>query len=873
MNFKKGISIGLALSIALGSSMTALASPDELVKSLGESKEREMVLEAQIQEEPDLQTLNDSDQVRIIVELEGEAVIEKATKDGLKLDEMSESRVEKLQNKALKEQNLVQRKMNSEKIDFEVINSFTNVANGFSVETTLGEAKEIQDISGVKSVTIANEYARPEPMMNNSGEIIKTEQTWANGYDGEGTVVAVIDTGVDSTHKDMVLTNEDKAELKIDKVQAISEKNKLLGTYRTSKVPYGYNYMDENQEILDLGPDASMHGMHVAGTVGANGDVKNEGIKGVAPEAQILAMKVFGNDPEYKSTYGDIVVKAIDDSVRLGADVINMSIGSTAAFVDDKDPEQAAVNKAVKSGVVVAISAGNANVFGNGHDNPYTANPDYGVVGSPGLATDSLGVASIENNIVSCRGLEFSINGEDFRAPYTSAGTDILSVLKGQELRVVNCGLGGLPEHFPAEVKGNVALIQRGSYDFTSKIANAEKAGAIAVIVYNNASGGDGLWNMPYPEGCTIPALFIGNFYGSKIVDQLKTSEVKVAANGNTESVANPVAGSISDFTSWGTTPNLEFKPEITAPGGNIWSTANNNSYKNMSGTSMASPHVAGGAALVLQRIDKDFSLAGEVRARMAKKLMMSTAIAHIDNGKNQAAGVVAGANYTSPRRQGAGVMDLQAATTTPAIVTDTATGECKINLKEIKGNSAVFTIEVENFSDKELTYNVEGTVQTDLVDEEYTYLEAQNIVDKNTNKFPISFSNSTIKVAAKGKTQITTTVDLSNAITGFNGKSIEEVFVNGGYVEGFVTLTDPTDTNPTLSIPYMGFKGEWGKAPAIDASIYDTERTSFYPYTSIATDKGGGKYDDIGVDLAGKNPDGNKIDFSPNGDGAIDTI
>ncbi|WP_346906001.1 S8 family serine peptidase, partial [Clostridium sp.] len=697
MNFKKGISIGLALSIALGSSMTALASPDELVKSLGESKEREMVLEAQIQEEPDLQTLNDSDQVRIIVELESEAVIEKATKNGIKLDEMNKSEVEKLQNQVLKEQSLVQRKMNSKKIDFEVINSFTSVANGFSAKTTLGQAKKIEEISGVKSVTIANEYERPEPMMDSSGEIIKTKQTWANGYNGEGTVVAVIDSGMDSTHKDMVLTNEDKGELQEDEIQAISKKNELLGTYRTSKVPYGYNYMDENQEILDLGEGAS-HGMHVSGIVGANGDVDNGGIKGVAPEAQILAMKVFGNDPSMSSTFGDVVVKAIDDSVLLGADVINMSLGSTASFVDDKDLEQAAINRAVENGVVMALSAGNANVFGYGYDNPYTANPEYGVVGAPGLATDSLQVASIDNNnIVSGYGLEFSINGEDFRAPYTSAGTDILSVLKGQELKVVNCGLGGLPEHFPAEAKGNVALIQRGSYDFTSKIANAEKAGAIAVIVYNSTSGGDGLWDMPYPEGGTIPALFIGNSYGSKIINQLKTSEVKVVANGNTVSVANPKAGSMSSFTSWGTTPNLEFKPEITAPGGRIWSTDNNDSYADMSGTSMASPHVAGGSALVLQRVDKDFGLTGEARARMAKKLMMSTAITHIDNGKNQAAGVVAGANYTSPRRQGAGVMDLQAATTTPAIVTDTDTGQCKINLKEIKGNSAVFTIEVEN--------------------------------------------------------------------------------------------------------------------------------------------------------------------------------
>ncbi len=869
MNFKKGISVGLAISLVLGSTMTAFASPNELVKSLGESKEKLMVLQAQIKQEPALQTIKDSDEVRVIVELDSEAVLEKATKKGIKLDEMSKFEVGKLQNQVLKEQRSLQSKISSKGIKFEVINSFTNVANGFSMKTTLGQAKKLESVAGVKSVTIANEYERPEPMMNNSGEIIKTKQTWASGYNGEGTVVAVIDTGVDSTHKDMVLTDQNKAELQADEVQAISKEKKLPGTYRTTKVPYGYNYMDNNQEILDLGPDASMHGMHVAGTVGANGDTNKDGIKGVAPEAQILAMKVFGNDPAMASTFGDVIVKAIDDSVLLGADVINMSLGSTASFVDDTDLEQVAVNRAVDNGVVMAISAGNSNVFGNGYDNPYAENPDYGVVGSPGLATDSLQVASIENNVVTGYGLEFSIDGQKNIAPYTSSGTDILSVFKGQELKAVDCGLGGLPEHFPAEVKGNLALIERGGYNFTDKIANAEAAGATAVIVYNNASGGEGLISMMYPEGGTIPALFIGNSFGAKIATQLKTSEVKVVANGNTISVPNTVKGSMSDFTSWGTTPDLEFKPEITAPGGNIWSTLNNNKYGNMSGTSMASPHVAGGSALVLQRVDKEFKLTGEARAKMAKKLMMSTAIAHVDNGANQAAGVVAGPNYTSPRRQGAGVMDLQASTTTPAIVTDTTTGECKVNLKEIKDNKATFTIEVQNFSDKELTYNVAGTVQTDLVDDQYTYLEAQNIINKDTKKFPISFSNNTIKVAKNGKAQLTATVDLRNTITAFNKASIEDVFKNGGYVEGFVTLTDPTDTNPTLSIPYLGFKGEWDKAPAIDASIYETKRASFYGVTSIANSD----LDFLGVDLSGKNADENKIAFSPNGDGANDTI
>lgn len=96
--------------------------------------------------------------------------------------------------------------------------------------------------------------------------------------------------------------------------------------------------MDGNDEILDLGPGASMHGMHVGGTVAANGDEEDGGIKGVAPEAQLLALKVFGNDPNFSSTYGDIYIKAIDDAIKLNADVLNMSLGSPAGYVDESSP-------------------------------------------------------------------------------------------------------------------------------------------------------------------------------------------------------------------------------------------------------------------------------------------------------------------------------------------------------------------------------------------------------------------------------------------------------------------------------------------------------------------------------------------------------
>lgn len=883
MNLKKVMAIGIALSIVTGSGASAFAEDantsttlENFRKALQEQREREMVLESQLAEESDLQGLKDSDVVRVILELEGESVIEKATTKGLKVSDISKSEIQSLQKKILKEQASIQSKIKAKGIKFDIINTFTNITNGFSINTTLGEAKNLEKIQGVKSVTIANEYDRPEPLMNNSGEITETPVAWANGYTGEGTIISIIDSGVDPSHKDMVLTDASKAELDKAEVEGIVSEKSLPGKYFTEKVPYGYNYMDENNQILDIGPEASEHGMHVAGIAGANGDVDNGGIKGTAPEAQILAMKVFGNNPAMGSTFGDVIIKAIDDSVILGADVINMSLGSTASFVDDNDPEQMAVNRAVENGVVVAISAGNSDTFGSGYDNPYAENPDYGLVGSPGLATKSIQVASIENNITTGDGIEFTVNGEEKIYPYTTAGEDILTVLKGQQLNAVDCGLGGLPEHFPAAVKGNVALIERGTYDFATKITNAEKAGAIAVVVYNNAANGDALLNMAYPEGGKIPAIFMGHSGGVLIRENLKVDGFTVSFNGNATSAHNPNAGKMADSTSWGTTPDLEFKPEITGVGGNVWSLAQNNGYRNMSGTSMASPNVAGGSALVLQRVDELFDLTGEARVQMAKNILMSTALPHEDKGANQKM-FGENINYTSPRRQGAGVMNLAGATETNAIVTDSSTGISKVNLKEIKGDVATFTLTVENFGDKELTYNVDGTVQTDLYYKGYTLLEADNLVDATTGKFPISFNSNRVTVAPNSSTDLMVRVDLRNAISPIYDATVEEIFENGGYVEGFVTLTSADDSVPELSIPYVGFKGEWDKAPIIDASIYDKDRESFYGATAMMSPtKTPGSFSYLGLSYDAEElseADGNFIDISPDKDGYSDAV
>nr|WP_300005301.1 S8 family serine peptidase [Tissierella sp.] len=787
--------------------------------------------------------------IRIIIELEKDPIAIEAIKKNIDIKDLSASTLNNLNGSLLLDQKKAKNDISKLNIDLDYHENFTMVLNGFSATTTLKEAKKIEKLKGVKKVSIANEYERPIPLMDTSVDIMDTIKTWELDFKGEGLVVSIIDTGVDPSHKDMKLTNPEAGKLK--------NKDILLkgvpGKFYTQKVPYGYNYMDNNDIILDLGPESSNHGMHVAGTVGANGKVM-----GVSPEVQLLAMKVFGNDPGMPSTFGDVIIKAIDDSVKLDADVINMSLGSTSSYVEAEDPEQVAIKNAVDAGVVCSISAGNSNHIGDGHGAPGSGNPDYGVVGSPGLSVDSIQVASIENTNIKADALTYDggIIG------YAKAGdNDPVNIFKGQKVEYIDGG-DGSPE-FLGEVKGKIALIIRGGNtpNFTDKITNAIKAGASGVIIRNHQAGGDALINMQYPEGGKIPAMFIGYKDGLTLIELIKTSKNQIEFKGDKAIIQNPNAGKMSSFTSWGPTPNLGFKPEITAPGGQIYSTLQGDRYGIMSGTSMAAPHVSGGAALVMERVNKDFNLQGREKAEMVKNLSMSTAIPLKERF-----------GLTSPRRQGAGVMNLYAATTTSAIVTDTTTGISKVELKEI-GNNIEFILKVKNFGDQNLTYNIEGVVQTDVVQEGYSWNEPQEILNA-----PMVYTDMSGKVItsldanANSETQFKVSIDLTNATDWAYEKPLSEIFANGAFVDGFISLKETTDTQPDLSIPYMGFYGEWDKAPIIDSTVYEIDKKSYYGITSLAW-LDNETYRFLGIPFTGGDANTDNIAFSPNGDGKNDKV
>ncbi|WLR41596.1 cell wall-binding repeat-containing protein [Bacillus carboniphilus] len=818
-------------------------------------------------------SFKDSDNVRVIVELDGTTPLEYATEKGVLFKELSETKKASLTEQVQEEQKDIKSSLKSKKVDIEYSESFDTAFNGFSGEVEYGDVEKIESTKGVKRVFLANEYNRPEvtPDMDTSHDYIQSRSTWADAeYKGEGMVVSVIDSGVDPSHRDFVLSDETEEELTSEKVGTIVKEEELPGKFFTEKVPYGYNYYDKNDIITDEGPDASMHGMHVSGTVVANGDESNGGLKGVAPEAQVLGMKVFSNDPDYPSTWSDVYLAAIDDSIKLGADVLNMSLGSTASFYEPESAEDLAITRAVENGIVCAVSAGNSGHIASGWGDPYYNDPDIGVVGAPGLNTDTIQVAASGNtsywyqhSITDGSDLNLVGYGIDSWADVPEFEVVSLSALnEKEETSGESCVVCGNPEDFTdVDVKGKVVLVKRGALSFMAKTNNAAAAGAIGIIVYDHGTStfykNQGGWNIPFMK--------VSKEEGETLAKRLEDGSSLTLNASELDKSNDPEMGRMTDFTSWGTTPSLELKPEITAPGGKIYSTLQDDQYGLMSGTSMASPHVAGGAALVQQYLQNDERFnetsSGD-RARLAKQLLMSTAEVIEDlDGKP-----------FSPRRQGAGMMQTLSAVYSPAYLVDKQTDESKVELFDFKETSFTMTFEAVNISNEEVTYNVHTDVLADR-------FKAENFGEDNEVLYNLALADhlegakitspDEITVPAGGSKEFTVTVDFSEAkVKGEDqdGNEVTKSVEEDMFIEGFVYLTDKENGAPQLSIPYNGFYGEWDRPEILDG-FKDYGEDKLYAM------------DDFNDMLTGDGNfvapvDGEKYyPVSPNGDGLNDDI
>ncbi|MGT2926333.1 S8 family serine peptidase [Streptococcus cuniculipharyngis] len=642
------------------------------------------------------------------------------------------------------------------------------------------------------------EEASPQNIDSNT--IVTVPQVWQSGYKGEGQVVAIIDSGLDVDHDALRISDLSKAkyktkeELEVAKVAAGID----YGQWYNDKVVFGHNYVDVNNKLKE--EEKRSHGMHVTGIATGNPskEVAGELIYGVAPEAQVMFMRVFSDLNQ--TTNPALYVRAIEDAVKLGADSINLSLGGANGSVVNMDETvTAAIELARKSGVTVVISAGNDGAFGSGHSLPAAENPDYGLVSNPSTARDVISVASynnttMANKVLNILGLEDNAELNYGRSSFANPDKSDLKFEEGRIYEYVAAGLG-LPTDFDGlDLTGKLALIKRGEITFTEKIANAAAAGAIGVVVYNNRPGEANITMSLEEAGFVVPSLFIPYEFG----EALAANAYKIQLNNESVKEANPQAGRLSDFTSWGLSADGELKPDLSAPGGFIYAAINDNDYGSMSGTSMAAPHVAGAAVLVKQHLQTQYpeKTAQEIEA-LIKHLLMSTAQPHV----NQETGA-----YTSPRQQGAGIMDTAAAISRQLYLTGEE-GYSSVTLGNVEDQFS-FDLTIHNLSQEDRTLDYVTHLNTDTVADGFITLAPRALAE---------IPGGRLTVKANQSTTVRITVDASTFREELLG-----LMKNGYFLEGFVRFTDATDGSDLVSIPYVGFRGAFQNLPVVEEPIYN---------------------------------------------------
>ncbi len=660
------------------------------------------------------------------------------------------------------------------------------------------------------------------------------------GYDGSGMVIAVLDTGLDYTHPAFSVSNfnpstalgltKDEVAIHISNTAAAERVPGLTAddVYINDKIPFSFDYADNDADVYSL---HNNHGTHVSGVIVG----KDDTITGVAPNAQLVSMKIFSDTME--SARASWILSALEDCVEIGVDVINMSLGTACGFSNEIDNEKMAkiYDEIRADGISLVVAASNSYSSSQGSEKNgnlgLTSNPDTGTVGSPSTYPAAISIASIDGTKTPY------ILDEDGKIIYFLESTDsageeknffdeLLGVGNEETVEldfVLVPGVGNPSDYNGIDVSGKIALVRRGSNTFEEKAKAAAAAGAKALVVYNNTSG-DIRMNVGIVD---IPVCSISQDDGEKLA-ALKSGKLTISHSQS----SGPF---MSDFSSWGPSPSLEIKPEITAHGGNILSAVTGHGYDRLSGTSMAAPNMSGVYALMRQYIVNEYPKSMitdengnidyvEVNAIINRLLMSTADIIYNKNGLPYAV-----------RKQGAGLANLMDAKNTTAYLLTYKNGEVmdktKVELGHDPDKTGVYSFKftIDNFGSSSLSYDISATVMTEGVSDTLTY-KGETVVTQegyilSGAKFEIisvsggSQDGNTVTVNGGSKCDVEVKITLSDE----DKKYLDDSFENGMYIEGFVTLTAKTEGATDLGLPYLGFYGNWYEAPLFDLDYFET--------------------------------------------------
>ena len=850
--------------------------------------------------------------------------------------------------------------------------SYTWLLNGVATQVPYGLVRQIEKIPGVKEVLLQPKYEACKAETGSAslytattGSMIGREPVWAKGYTGMGIKIAVIDTGLDEDHPNFQALPEDKLTADsydlsdiaalMDQLNAtarfneVAEKNhweqrmESAMLYRSTKVVFGFNYADNNLDITHDNDTMGDHGTHVAGIAAAN-KVDGVDVQGVAHDAQLMIMKVFGAD---HGGYAEDIMAALEDALILGADVVNMSLGTNAGFTTSIPQVNAIYDRVSRTNTILSVAAGNSYTSGYGNtwgtDKNQTMYPDNAVISQPASYGNTLAVASMENSHIQRRYIAAAGMKLAFVETSLSYGIPSIDTLEGAELPLVAIPNFGAAEDFEGlDLTGKIALVQRGGIAFMEKCENATAAGAAACIVYNNT---DGEFGMDLTDcKATIPCVSIMLEDAQKLLAELeKNPGLTMRFSYDLTPLPSQFAGQMSDFSSWGVAPDLTLEPDITAPGGNVYSTIDDGQYGLMSGTSMAAPNMAGLLALVMQYVRENNIQTNLPMREFVQDLLVSTA-APVQH---------ANGNYYSPRQQGSGLGNAFWALSTDAYLTVSGSEVPKVSLGDDPNRTGRydFYYRVHNFGNETLYYRLSTVTQTDgvmtfeqypdryfmsgepeilkarteelsdnlvltydlsgdgVIDAYDAYLLSQQAGKDSSNAFrydlsgdeksdlddvqayldalvglesPADLDDQVLQVESGDSAKVHVKVRLYSEAKEF----LDTYYPNGGYVEGFSFLDAVYGTD--LSLPYLGFYGDWNDAPILDDGFYWDLMTEEEPDPEEPPVVIGNQYVNVlwtefyGIHASfypGLNPylteefDMNHISVSPNGDGYVDTV
>ncbi|KAI9488327.1 peptidase S8/S53 domain-containing protein [Zychaea mexicana] len=578
---------------------------------------------------------------------------------------------------------------------------------------------------------------------------------------GEGIIVGILDSGIDYMHPALGGGFGEGYKVRYGK-DMVGDNYGL-----TSSVP---EPDDDPMDSCDANTGSVGHGTHVSGIVAGKSDVSN--FTGVAPDATLGMWRVFSC---VGASADDVIMDAMLDAYDTGVDIISMSLGSMNGWPGS--PMAVVAERITDKGVPVIVAAGNDGQYG-----AFT-------ISVPSVGHGAFSVASFDNNYNLVK--TFEISGSSKVYEYADSSPSVGQIANGEvvagDSKVGSSSDACEPANIPNDIKGKLALVQRGTCTFTVKANNLHRAGATGVVVYDNTDDESSF--APSTPGVVIPVIGVTQKIGAELLVSIKKGKTSLAFAKEPSVRPASTGNSVSSFSSIGASYEIDVAPNIAGIGGNVYSTLPHQlgSWGMMSGTSMATPYVSGSVALYLKSLKNN-----------EEKTTPAYILEHFQNYAFSAALKNGEADIDSPFKQGAGLVQVYDAIKQQVHVTPGA-----ISFNDTANMQKTHTFTINNDGDSIVSYQLLNNVSVSVIPykdtKSYEFAAPANY-GKDTAK--LRFSKKNIKLSPGKSAEITVTVMPP-------GTNPADHIMYGGFIQ-----LKSQQNQKDITIPYIGIVGNQRELP-----------------------------------------------------------